>query len=297
LKYYNKSNKQMKKLSFFAAIIAAAGLASCTAQAPKANLKSELDSLSYMKGITMTQGLEQYAMNQLGVDSAHVADFVKGIVAGMNMTSDKDNAYMAGIQIGQQVSNQMFKGISQQIFGNDSVTLDKNNYLAGFLAAVKSNYDQTMMDEATAYATTHEEIIKAKALEEKYADNKAAGEKFLEENKAKEGVQTTASGLQYKIIKEGKGAVPTDSSTVKVNYKGTLIDGTEFDSSYKRNAPASFRADQVIKGWTEALTMMPVGSKWELYIPQDLAYGPRNAGQIKPFSTLIFEVELLDIEK
>mgnify|MGYP003289512938 CR=1 FL=1 len=287
----------MKKLSFFAAIIAAAGLASCTAQAPKANLKSELDSLSYMKGITMTQGLEQYAMNQLGVDSAHVADFVKGIVAGMNMTSDKDNAYMAGIQIGQQVSNQMFKGISQQIFGNDSVTLDKNNYLAGFLAAVKSNYDQTMMDEATAYATTHEEIIKAKALEEKYADNKAAGEKFLEENKAKEGVQTTASGLQYKIIKEGKGAVPTDSSTVKVNYKGTLIDGTEFDSSYKRNAPASFRADQVIKGWTEALTMMPVGSKWELYIPQDLAYGPRNAGQIKPFSTLIFEVELLDIEK
>ena len=287
----------MKKLSFFAAIIAAAGLASCTAQAPKANLKSELDSLSYMKGITMTQGLEQYAMNQLGVDSAHVADFVKGIVAGMNMTSDKDNAYMAGIQIGQQVSNQMFKGISQQIFGNDSVTLDKNNYLAGFLAAVKSNYDQTMMDEATAYATTHEEIIKAKALEEKYADNKAAGEKFLAENKAKEGVQTTASGLQYKIIKEGKGAVPTDSSTVKVNYKGTLIDGTEFDSSYKRNAPASFRADQVIKGWTEALTMMPVGSKWELYIPQDLAYGPRNAGQIKPFSTLIFEVELLDIEK
>ncbi|MBE6281533.1 MAG: FKBP-type peptidyl-prolyl cis-trans isomerase [Bacteroides sp.] len=287
----------MKKLSFFAAIIAAAGLASCTAQAPKANLKSELDSLSYMKGITMTQGLEQYAMNQLGVDSAHVADFVKGIVAGMNMTSDKDNAYMAGIQIGQQVSNQMFKGISQQIFGNDSVTLDKNNYLAGFLAAVKSNYDQTMMDEATAYATAHEEIIKAKALEEKYADNKAAGEKFLEENKAKEGVQTTASGLQYKIIKEGKGAVPTDSSTVKVNYKGTLIDGTEFDSSYKRNAPASFRADQVIKGWTEALTMMPVGSKWELYIPQDLAYGPRNAGQIKPFSTLIFEVELLDIEK
>ena len=236
-------------------------------------------------------------MNQLGVDSAHVADFVKGIVAGMNMTSDKDNAYMAGIQIGQQVSNQMFKGISQQIFGNDSVTLDKNNYLAGFLAAVKSNYDQTMMDEATAYATAHEEIIKAKALEEKYADNKAAGEKFLEENKAKEGVQTTASGLQYKIIKEGKGAVPTDSSTVKVNYKGTLIDGTEFDSSYKRNAPASFRADQVIKGWTEALTMMPVGSKWELYIPQDLAYGPRNAGQIKPFSTLIFEVELLDIEK
>ena len=118
----------------------------------------------------------------------------------------------------------------------------------------------------------------------------------MEENKTKEGVQTTASGLQYKVIKEGKCAIPTYSSTVKVNYKGTLIDGTEFDSSYKRNAPATFRANQVIKGWTEALTLMPVGSKWELYIPQELAYGARNAGQIKPFSTLIFEVELVSIE-
>ena len=104
--------------------------------------------------------------------------------------------------------------------------------------------------------------------------------------------------MQYKIIKEGNGAVPTDSSKVKVNYKGTLIDGTQFDSSYDRKEPTTFRANQVIKGWTEALTMMPVGSKWELYIPQDLAYGARESGgQIKPFSTLIFEVELLSIEK
>ena len=99
--------------------------------------------------------------------------------------------------------------------------------------------------------------------------------------------------MQYKVITEGTGAIPADSCKVKVNYKGTLIDGTEFDSSYKRNAPATFRANQVIKGWTEALTMMPVGSKWELYIPQELAYGARESGQIKPFSTLIFEVELV----
>jgi len=105
------------------------------------------------------------------------------------------------------------------------------------------------------------------------------------------------AALQYKIIKEGNGAVPTDSSKVKVNYKGTLIDGTQFDSSYDRKEPTTFRANQVIKGWTEALTMMPVGSKWELYIPQELAYGAREAGQIKPFSTLIFEVELVGIEK
>ncbi len=288
----------MKKISIFAAIAVAAGLASCTAQAPKANLKSELDSLSYMKGVQMSQGLDQYALNQLRVDSAYLNnEFVKGIAEGIKLSeTEKGVAYIQGLAVGRQINVDMFKGISQQLFGNDSVTLDKNNFLAGFFAAIKANYDQDMLTEASAYATIHEEAIKAKAMEEKYADNKAAGEKFLEENKTKEGVQTTASGLQYKVIKEGKGAIPTDSSTVKVNYKGTLIDGTEFDSSYKRNAPATFRANQVIKGWTEALTLMPVGSKWELYIPQELAYGARNAGQIKPFSTLIFEVELVSIE-
>ena len=288
----------MKKISIFAAIAVAAGLASCTAQAPKANLKSELDSLSYMKGVQMSQGLDQYALNQLRVDSAYLNnEFVKGIAEGIKLSeTEKGVAYIQGLAVGRQINVDMFKGISQQLFGNDSLTLDKNNFLAGFFAAIKANYDQDMLTEASAYATIHEEAIKAKAMEEKYADNKAAGEKFLEENKTKEGVQTTASGLQYKVIKEGKGAIPTDSSTVKVNYKGTLIDGTEFDSSYKRNAPATFRANQVIKGWTEALTLMPVGSKWELYIPQELAYGARNAGQIKPFSTLIFEVELVSIE-
>ena len=290
----------MKKISIFAAIAVAAGLASCTAQAPKANLKSELDSLSYMKGVQMSQGLDQYALNQLRVDSAYLNnEFVKGIAEGIKLSeTEKGVAYIQGLAVGRQINVDMFKGISQQLFGNDSITLDKNNFLAGFFAAIKANYDQDMLTEASAYATIHEEAIKAKAMEEKYADNKAAGEKFLEENKTKEGVQTTASGLQYKVIKEGKGAIPTDSSTVKVNYKGTLIDGTEFDSSYKRNAPATFRANQVIKGWTEALTLMPVGSKWELYIPQELAYGSRETGGlIKPYSTLIFEVELLEIEK
>ena len=151
-------------------------------------------------------------------------------------------------------------------------------------------------EEAQTFMQTQMDAVKSKALEKKYADNKAAGEKFLAENKTKEGVVTTPSGLQYKVITKGTGAIPADTSKVKVNYKGTLIDGTEFDSSYKRNEPATFRANQVIKGWTEALTMMPVGSKWELYIPYDLAYGSRETGsQIKPFSTLIFEVELLGV--
>ena len=288
----------MKKVSIFMAIAAAASLASCTAQSPKANLKTDLDSLSYSIGMAQTQGLKGYLTGRLDVDTAYMADFIKGLNEGANKTSKKDIAYMAGLQIGQQVGGRMFDMMSQRIFGNDSTqSLSKENFLAGFMAALQKKGMNVTMEEANAYVQSKAEAIKAKATEAQFAENKAAGEKFLAENAKKEGVKTTSSGLQYKIIKEGNGAVPTDSSKVKVNYKGTLIDGTQFDSSYDRKEPTTFRANQVIKGWTEALTMMPVGSKWELYIPQDLAYGAREAGQIKPFSTLIFEVELVGIEK
>ncbi len=239
----------MKKVTFIMALAVGAGLASCTAQSPKANLKTDVDSLSYAIGMARTEGLTQYLMQQ-GVDTTQMAEFIKGFNEG---------AAKAGIT-------------------------DKSNVMT--------------KEAATAYMRDGMEAIKEKALAVKYADNKAAGEKYLAENKGKEGVVTTPSGLQYKIITKGTGAIPADTSKVKVNYKGTLIDGTEFDSSYKRNEPATFRANQVIKGWTEALTMMPVGSKWELYIPQELGYGGRETGgQIKPFSTLIFEVELVGIEK
>mgnify|MGYP000112913782 CR=1 FL=1 len=288
----------MKKVSIFMAIAAAASLASCTAQAPKANLKTDIDSLSYSIGMAQTQGLKGYLTGRLDVDTAYMAEFIKGLNEGANKTSKKDIAYMAGLQIGQQISNQMMNGISQDLFAGDSTkTISKDNFMAGFIAGTLEKGGVMTMEAAQEYTRTAMETIKAKAMEEKYADNKAAGEKFLAENKTKEGVKTTESGLQYKVITEGKGEIPADTCKVKVNYKGTLIDGTEFDSSYKRNEPATFRANQVIKGWTEALTMMPVGSKWELYIPQELAYGSRESGQIKPFSTLIFEVELVGIEK
>ena len=288
----------MKKIVLFAAIAAAAGFASCTAQAPKANLKSETDSLAYMIGVSNTQGLKDFAEQRMGIDSTTWADFVKGIEDGIHKASKEGKAYIAGVQIGQQVSSDMYDGANKSIFGNEATeTLSKDNFLAGFIAAIKNGAIVTPED-AQKYAREHTEAIKAKALEAQYGENKAAGEKFLAENKTKEGVITTESGLQYKVIKEGKGEIPTKESTVKVHYKGTLIDGTEFDSSYKREEPTSFRADRVIAGWTEALTMMPVGSKWELYIPQELAYGVRGAGeQIKPFSALVFEVELLGIEK
>lgn len=287
----------MKKVTFIMALAVGAGLASCTAQSPKANLKTDVDSLSYAIGMARTEGLTQYLMQQ-GVDTTQMAEFIKGFNEGAAKTSKKDVAYMTGMQIGQMVGKQWVEGFNQQIFGGDSTqTISRENLLAGFIAGITDKSNVMTKEAATAYMRDGMEAIKEKALAVKYADNKAAGEKFLAENKAKEGVKTTESGLQYKVITEGKGEIPADTCKVKVNYKGTLIDGTEFDSSYKRNEPATFRANQVIKGWTEALTMMPVGSKWELYIPQELAYGSRESGQIKPFSTLIFEVELVGIEK
>ena len=293
----------MKKVSIVMALAVAAGMASCTAQSPKGNIKTDIDSLSYAIGMARTEGLEQYLAQQ-GIDSTQMSTFLKGFNEGAQKISKEDVAYMAGLQIGQMVSKQWVEGFNQQIFGEDSTqTLSRENMLAGFVAGVVGKGGAMEMAQAQDYMRTKMDIIREKAIEKKYADNKAAGEKFLAENKTKEGVVTTESGLQYKIITKGTGAIPADTSKVKVNYKCTLIDGTEFDSSYKRkdkdgkSQPATFRANQVIKGWTEALTMMPVGSKWELYIPYDLAYGSRETGgQIKPFSTLIFEVELVGIE-
>ena len=291
----------MKKIVLFAAA-AAMGLASCTSQAPKANLKSDIDSLSYMIGVNLGNGLSEVATTHMGIDSAYVAEFLMGIEAGAaegaSATNAKALAFVIGKQIGLQASGLMFNQINGNIFGKDSETsLSKDNFLAGLLAVANNKAVVTTTD-AQAFINAQLDAIKEKAMEKQYADNKAAGEKFLAENATKEGVKTTESGLQYKVIKEGKGEIPTKESTVKVHYKGTLIDGTEFDSSYKREEPTSFRADRVIAGWTEALTMMPVGSKWDLYIPQELAYGSRQTGEhIKPFSALVFEVELLEIEK
>ena len=293
----------MKKVTFMMTLAAAAALTSCTAQAPKANLSTDIDSLSYAIGMARTEGLDQFLMQQ-GIDSTQMTEFIKGFNEGAAKIDKEDVAYMAGMQIGQMVSKQWVEGFNQQIFGNDSTqSISRENLLAGFVAGVvgKGKMDKMF---AQGYMQSQMEVVREKALKKQYADVIAEGEKFQEENKTKEGVVTTESGLQYKILTKGTGEIPADTSYVQVNYKGTLIDGTEFDSSYKRkdkdgkSQPATFRANQVIKGWTEALTMMPVGSKWELYIPYDLAYDSKASGaDIKPFSTLIFEVELVGIDK
>ena len=288
----------MKKIVLFAAVAAAMGLASCTSQAPKASFKGETDSLSYMLGIANTEGLVFGMERQFGIDSLLIDDFLKGFLEGVNKSQSNNKSYNAGYQIGQQVGSQGFENMDRGIFGNDSTkSINKSNFLAGFADALQKKA-QTSTQAANDYVSTCVKELRSKQLEEQFGENKAAGEKFLAENAKKEGVVTTESGLQYKIIKAGKGEIPTKESTVKVHYKGTLIDGTEFDSSYSRKEPAKFGVTNVIKGWTEALQLMPVGSKWELYIPQELAYGERQSGShIKPFSALVFEVELLGIEK
>lgn len=290
----------MKKISVVLAIMAVAtGFVSCTAQSPKADLKTEIDTLSYSIGLANTQGLKEYMANQLGVDSAHVDEFIKGIMDGVKVGEDKKkNAYFAGIQIGQQVGGQMLPSINQQVFGNDSTqTLSKDNFLAGFIDGVKGKTTIMTLAEADASARAKMKEIQAAQMMKKYGDNLEAGNKFLAEVAKKEGVQKLDGGVLYEVLTAGNGEIPADTSRVSVHYKGTLLDGTEFDSSYGREEPTRFRADQVIKGWTTVLTHMPVGSKWKVYIPQDQAYGEREAGQIKPYSALIFEIELLSIDK
>lgn len=290
----------MKKVSFFLALAVMVGLASCTAQSSKVELKSEVDSLSYAVSISNANGLKNY-LNRMEIDSLYLNDFIKGLKEAARSEGKAKEAYMLGIGIGNQLlGERTIENINKSLFADDSTkTVNKELMLIALIHAVEGN-DSTMTGMfAQGYVQTAAQAAQRKALEAKYADEIVAGKKFLEENAKKPGVVTLENGLQYKVITEGKGAVPTETDKVKVNYRGTLIDGTEFDSSYKRNEPFETRVrGGIIKGWSEVLKLMPVGSKWEVYIPYDLAYGERGSGSsIKPFSTLVFEIELLSIEK
>ena len=276
--------------------IVAAGFTACGNGAPKASLKSDLDSMSYAIGMAQTQGLKEYLVDRVGMDTTYMDEFIKGLNEGVNAGENKKKAaYYAGIQIGQQVSNQIIKGINHEVFGEDSTkTISMKNFMAGFISGTTGKQGLMTMDQAQTVAQTKMQEIKARELEKTYGENKAAGEKFLAENAKKEGVKTLPSGVQYKVLKEGTGATPADTSLVKVHYEGRTLDGNVFDSSYKRNEPTTLRCNQVIKGWAEALVNMPEGSVWEVYIPQEQAYAERETRDIKPFSMLIFKIELIE---
>ncbi len=297
----------MKKLlnlaASFVAVSVIVALTSCSAQTPKAQLKTDVDSLSYAVGIAQTmQGLDMY-LSQLGVDSTNMADFIKGVEEGSKFDPEnkKASAHAAGMQIGQMIVQQWVPGMTQQFFGNDStLKISKTNLVAGFIAGATNKGLLMSKEEAQAFSTTKGQEIREKAMEAQYAEKKAADLKWLEENKSKEGVQVTASGLQYKVVKEGTGPKPTPADRVKVHYIGTKIDGSEFDSTAKHGGePFEFSVGGgVIPGWIEGVQLMNVGSKYIFYVPYNLAYGAEgHPGSIDPFSTLVFEVELLEIVK
>lgn len=207
----------------------------------------------------------------------------------VTLKTQKDKvSYIIGLNIGMNMKRQ-------------SVEVDPNLLLKGLNDGLSGSKPLLTEDEMRSVMTAFNTEMKKKHDEEvkKLGEkNKEEGEKFLAENGKKKGVVTLPSGLQYKIIKEGKGKSPTLNDVVTVNYRGTLLNGTEFDSSYKRGKPATFPVKGVIKGWTEALQLMKPGAKWELYIPSDLAYGARGAGNIiGPDATLTFEVELISVKE
>jgi FKBP-type peptidyl-prolyl cis-trans isomerase len=215
--------------------------------------------------------------------------FIAAPAVAEELKTDKEKvSYAIGMSIGSDMQRQ-------------ELDLDVK-LLAEGLNAAYSNQEtllsqEDMVNVLVAFQQKKQAELQARAAE--IGDkNKADGQKFMKENAKKEGVKTTASGLQYEVLTKGQGATPTVDDKVTVNYRGTLVDGTEFDSSYKRGEPVSFPVSGVIAGWTEALQLMQEGDKFRLVIPSDLAYGERGAGQlIGPGSTLVFEVELIKVEK
>ena len=291
----------MKKISIIAAVVLAAVMASCGNGTPKANMKSDVDSLCYAIGMAQSQGLKDYLVMRMGVDTTYLNEFIKGLNDGANAGDDKKKqAYYAGLQIGQQVSTQMIEGLQHEIYGEDSTQhVSQSNFMAGFVAGTLEDTTVMDMEAANNYAQTNMKAIKARQMENLYGENKKAGEAFMAEIAAKEGIkQLEESGVYYEVINEGNGQIPADTSFVKVKYEGTLIDGTVFDGNMDSEKPMTFRCKQVIPGWTMALTHMPAGSKWKVYIPQEMAYGEREAGdKIKPFSTLVFVIDLVSVGK
>ena len=261
-------------------------------------MTTQSDTLSYVAGMSLTQGLVEFLQHSMKIDTAYMADFISGLEKTIESADDPQfKAYMAGMEIAKQLKEKMLPGMARELKDSPDSLVEELAF-RGFIDALQGDTTYYNIEDASLLFKDLMSEAKEAKTEKLYGENRRAGEQFLAENSKKEGVTTTESGLQYKVIVEGKGEKPQATDRVKVNYEGRLVDGTVFDSSAKHgDKPLEFKANQVIKGWTEALTLMPVGSKWELYIPYDLAYGELDSGKIKPFSALIFTVELVEIVK
>ena len=282
----------MKKYLLTALVLVASASLFTASAAKKKNVKkvtpvvlaTESDSLSYAAGVHATRGLIPFIQQSYKVDTAYMADFIRGYEEAIaKANTPQGTAYIVGMQIAQMVNQRILPGTREELkSAKDSI--DAAMFSRGFVAALANDTTLFSVKKAGEFKT---QILAG------------AGEKFLAANAKKPGVKVLPSGLQYKVIKAGQGEVPKATDEVEVIYEGRLIDGTVFDATSKHGGAKTdkFRAGNLIKGWTEALTTMPVGSKWQLYIPYELAYGERQAGQIPPYSTLVFDLELVSIVK
>lgn len=259
--------------------------AKCGNQVKPVKLVSQQDSLNYAFGLLNGSEIRLYVLLN-DSDGTQAKQLITNINKGLKDGSKYPQLVNYGERMGQMIKQQEPEGL----IGEPSLATDFELIKQGVINGLK-DYNE-MMDQQAA-----DQYIQTTLNNIKYGDTKTQGEKFLAENAQKEGVIVTESGLQYEVLKMGKGNKPSATDRVKVHYHGTLIDGTVFDSSVNRGEPITFGLNQVIKGWTEGVQLMPVGSKFRFYIPQELGYGAQAAGSIPPYSTLIFEVELLDIEK
>lgn len=285
-----------KTLLIVAAAIVAFG--SCNKGGiPKGNPETDLDTLSYELGVANSQSVKMYIANQLGVDTAYMDEFYKGFAAAAQAGNDKKlAAYYAGVQIGQQVGTQVYSAANSELFGSDSTkTINLTQLVAGFIEGAKGE-PIINLEQIKRELTKRVEAYKDQNLTKTYGENKKKSDAFIAQKAKEADVKKLPGGTLYKVISEGKGPVPAPTNKVQVIYEGKTIDGNVFDSSEKNNGgkPTEVMLNQVVPGWQEALSIMPEGSEWELYIPYNQAYGNRDMGTIKPYSALIFKIKLVN---
>ena len=288
----------MKKVLFGALVAATALFSACGGSKQSAatgDLKDEVDSLSYAVGLSQSptpEQIKEYLM-QAGSDSAFVDEFFKGMKEGMSMADDKKAlAYQLGMQSGIQLQTRLFPQVEGQVFAGDSTKhLSAKNVLA--VSALIVGKDTLHRNQATMYMQQKMQVMSAKANEKVYGAAKKANEEFIAKIAKTAGVKALPGGVYYKEVKAGTGATPKADQICEVSYEGRLMNGKVFDSSQDKTV--KFPANQVIKGWTIALTNMKVGSEWEVYIPWNLAYGDQEQGPIPPYSALVFKIKLVSV--
>lgn len=286
----------------FGACEGGAGTKMSTGAGAKADLANDVDTICYVIGNLNGKQMKGniFAKDGMNIDSAYISEFLKGVMAGASdEASAKEKAYLAGVSMGFEMKQYLDKGIKSELYGRDDSThtINTGDFLAGLVTGITDKPSRVPGEDMMLSAMIREKISKIyeETRAKQNAGYKKENEDFLANIAKKAGIKELGDGVYYEVVTEGTGAVATAEQQVKVHYEGKTIDGNIFDSSIERGEPIELMPTQVIPGWTKALTSMPVGSKWIVYIPYTQGYGEDGYGPIKGFSTLIFTIELLDI--